>query len=231
MLPGCTTDKYCLKELTPEPPSTSICDLRIVVVTAKDTDKSKVRDLVEEASQALFAQTGIRASVRDWITIEWRTSSRSLAVQQLADRMKEYDKQFDVAIGYLDMDLLQRLAFNVTGGWSGAIDDVYRKYIVIRRDEVHVLVHELGHAFLFEHVHTGNAMTAFAVCAFGDHFCLNNSLCFGQEDLAAIAQNKWRYFSEVVPLSERQDLINGYFYVKPVLRYLYDLIIGRDRSK
>jgi hypothetical protein len=102
---------------------------------------------------------------------------------------------------------------------------------VIRRDEPRVLVHELGHAFLFEHVHTTGAMTAYAVCAFGDHLCLNNSLCFGNDDLAAIAQHKWRDFSEVAPLSERQDLINGYFYVKTVLRYLYDLVVGRDRSK
>ena len=122
------------------------------------------------------------------------------------------------------------LAFNIAGGWLGAIDDVYRRYIVIRRDEIRVVVHGLGHVFLFEHLHTGGGMTAFGLCAFGDHLCFNSSVCFDEEDLAAIARINGG-LSTVAPLSERQDLINGYYYVKTVFRYLYDFVLGRNKQK
>ncbi len=103
------------------------------------------------------------------------------------------------------------------------IDDEYRRFIVVRRDRVRVLVHELGHAFLFRRVHTGGVMEAFNVCMIGDRLCDNDSVCFLDSDAAEIIRNKWRDFEEKPDLPERQNLISGYAYFKTYLKLFLEL--------
>ena len=106
------------------------------------------------------------------------------------------------------------------GGWMAAIDDVYRRYIVLKSYRPHVVVHELGHAFLFEHVHTGGVMSSFQFCLAGDNLCPASSVCFTEEDRKEISRNRWRSFSVMPELNERQDIIHVYLFVKTPLRVL-----------
>ena len=82
---GCATDRHCLTNTAPEPTKTAIRDVRAVIITSHGADADDIKDLMEEASEALFEQTGIRLFIQDWETIEWRKSSRNEAVQQIAD--------------------------------------------------------------------------------------------------------------------------------------------------
>ena len=65
-----------------------------------------------------------------------------------------------------------------------------------------VLVHELGHAFIFDRVHSGGVMSDFTLCFVGDHLCANSSVCFQEKDRREIAENKWRDFSAEVDCVE-----------------------------
>jgi hypothetical protein len=228
---ACGAGIHCANPAVSEPAKTPVRDVRAVIVTVDETDRDAIKNNVEKAFDIFFEQTGIRLSIQDWKTIQWQSPSRGQLLQQLVDEMHGYEKPYDIAIGFYDMNPLERLGFNLAGGWMGAIDDVYRRFIVIRRDQLHVLVHELGHAFVFDHVHSGGVMTDFTLCFVGDHLCANSSVCFLEKDRREIVENKWRDFSTMPPLSERQDLIHGYAYSKPVFRLLYDLTLGRDREE
>ena len=181
--------------------------------------------LFEKSFSAFFEQTGIRIVIQDWIRIEWHGSSRTELLQQLFDEMHRYEKPFDIAIGFYDMNPLEEFLFSISGGWMGAIDDVYRRYIVAKRDNIHLLVHELGHAFLFEHAHTGGVMTAFQLCVISDYVCTNSTVCFLDSDREMILQNKWRDFNVKPELNEKQDLIDGYDYAKTFLRAIPEAAI------
>ena len=231
ILSACGTGRYCANPALSETGKAPVREVRTVIVTADDADRDAIKSNVAEAYDIFLEQTGIRFFIQDWKRIRWQGSSRGALLQQLVDEMRGYDKPYDIAIGFYDMTPIERLGFNLAGGWMGAIDDVYRRFIVIRRDQLHVLVHELGHAFIFDRVHSGGVMSDFTLCFVGDHLCANSSVCFQEKDRREIAENKWRDFSTMPPLSERQDLIHGYTYSKPFFRFLYDLAVGSDHKE
>lgn len=201
--------------------------VRVVIVTAEGAEQKEMKGWIEEAFDAFRRQTGIEPVIADWKMIAWRDSTRQGLLQQVADEMAGFRRPYDIAIGVYQMDPLQVLGFYLYGGWMGAIDDVYRKFIVVRRESPEVLVHELGHAFLFERVHSGRAMRAFKVCALGDYLCTDNSICFAAMDQMEIIMNRSRSFTEKPPLKERQDLIEGYTFCKTYLRILLEVITFR----
>jgi len=207
----------------PEQELRHVRNVSAVIVIDEQTARDGMAEFLEEAFGIFFRQTGIRARIGDWKTTRWKGSSRTELLQQLEDEMRRYGRPFDVAIAIYEMDPLQQLGFNLVGGWGGVIDDEYRRFIVVRRDRVRVLVHELGHAFLFRRVHTGGVMEAFNVCMIGDRLCDNDSVCFLDSDAAEIIRNKWRDFEEKPDLPERQNLISGYAYFKTYLKLFLEL--------
>lgn len=222
---GCV-QRECLIEPPPAGMNPAVRSIAVVVVTDPLADRRDITEVLTESFDIFTSQTGIRLGVVDWKEIDWRASSRSELLQELADEMRGYEKHYDLVIAFYEMDIPQELAFNVIGGWVGAIDDVYRKFIVVRRRNVRVVVHELGHAFLFQHVHTTGVMSSFLICAAGDHLCVNESLCFIDDDIREIERNRWRDFREKPDLRERQDLIKGYDFVKTPLTIIMEFVSG-----
>ncbi len=220
---ACSFTTHCLNGETPAEVRPTR-EIAAVLVVDDAADGEEVRDILEKACGIFYEQTGIELTVKDTLTIEWAPGTRDEMLGQLIDAMKTYPKPFDMAIAFYDMDPAEALVFNMFGGWTGAIDDEYRRYVVLRRDNPQVLVHELGHAFLFRHVHTGEAMSAYTICVVGDHLCANKTVCFSEEDRKEIARNKWRDFSVAPDISERQDLIHGYAYSRTWLGLLWDTI-------
>ena len=204
--------------------------VRAVIVTAPDAERSGIKNWIEESFEIFRRQTGIKPVVQDWKSATWRESSRQGLLQQLADEMAQYPKPYDIAVAVYEMNPVEILGFALFGGWMGAIDDVYRRFIVVRRESPLVLVHELGHAFLFKHVHSSQAMQAFEVCAIGDQLCANSSLCFGARDRMEIMENGSRRFTDKPPLLERQDLLKGYAFCKTYLRLLFEVVTLRSRD-
>ncbi len=220
---GCGLTRQCVTGEPPVAENLPVRELATVVVSDESANQEDVENLVREANEAFYEQTGIRLVVKDRLVVTWQHSSRHGTLQELVDNMKTYGKPFDIAIGFYEMGPLDRLEFNLVGGWAGVIDDVYRRFVVVRRDNLHALVHELGHIFLFDHKHTGGVMSAYTVCMVGDHICNNYSICFSEEDRKEIVRNKWRDFSVKPELSEREDLIEGFSYNKTWLGLVLDL--------
>ncbi|OPY81621.1 MAG: hypothetical protein A4E65_01071 [Syntrophorhabdus sp. PtaU1.Bin153] len=199
----------CLNGVNNGQESLVIRDVATVILTPESEDRDEVKAVLDEAFATFLQQTGIRFSIKDWRTIYWRGSSRTDVLQQVSDEMKQYGQSYDVAIAIYNMNLFQQIAFNTLGGWMGVVDDVYRRFMVLRRSRnLHVIEHELGHLFLFETTHAGGAMSAFTVCLIGDHLCTRNSVCFNEAERQGIIRNKWRNFSKKLELSERADIIH-----------------------
>lgn len=189
--------------------SFAIREVAAVVLIPESEDRDGVKMTLNKAFAIFFQQTGIKFYIKDWRTISWRASSRTGVLQQVADEMKGYVQPYDVVIAIYTMNLFQQFVFNALGGWMGVVDDVYRRFVVVRRSRnLHVLEHELGHLFLFKTTHDGGVMGAYIVCAVGDHLCTGNSVCFNEAERQEIIENKWRDFSTKPELSERQSLIH-----------------------
>ena len=216
LMTGCATTK-CSINADAAVENLPVRTLKAVIFIDTAEPDPDLKKLLKESFANFYEQTGIRFVVQDWKTIRWHASSRSALLQQLAEEMIDYDEIYDIVIGFYDMKPMERLGFNLRGGWTGAIDDIYRKFIVIRRDNMHVLVHELGHTFLFEHIHTGGVMSAYQLCPIGDHLCTKSSVCFLESDRKMILHNKWRDFNSKPELKEKQDLDHGYAYAKTFL--------------
>ena len=219
---GCGLARECLSGAEPGPESLPVRDVATVVVVDETANREGVKALLGEAREIFYEQTGVRLVFKDWLTIRWKSSSRSGTLQELADVMKTYQEPFDLAIGYYEMGPLDLLVFNTFGGWQGVIDDNYRRFVVIRRDNLHVVMHELGHAFLFKHLHSAGVMSAYSLCLVGDHMCNNYEVCFSDSERREIAHNKWRDFGRQPDLPEREDQIK-YTYSKTPLQLLIDL--------
>ncbi len=208
---------------SPEQELRNVRNVSAVVIVDESADRGETTRFLDEAFRIFFGQTGIRVRIEGWKTIRWQGSSRTELLRQLADEMQSYGRPFDIAIAMYEMDPLDRLGFNLVGGWTGVIDDEYRKFVMVRRHRTRILVHELGHAFLFDHVHTGEVMDAFNVCAIGDRLCDNESVCFLDRDIREILRNKWRDFDAKPDLPGRQDLISGYAYCKTYLKLFFEV--------
>ena len=211
---GCGLSRGCMSGAPPLADSLPVREVATVVVIDEDADRRAIERLISESAGILYQQAGIRLVIRDRLTIRWRHSSTGGTLKELVDTTKAYGKPFDLAIGFYDMGILDRLAYDFAGGWQGVIDDVYRKFIVLRRDDLHVLMHELGHAFLLEHSSGGGIMSSYVLCAVGDHMCDNYAVCFSRTEREEILRNKWRDFSVKPDLKEREDLVEGLTYFR-----------------
>ena len=127
-------------------------------------------------------------------------------VKCLVHNAKGHD--FDIAIGFAPQPLWS-LAVEMTGlpQWKGVIEDTYRRYIIIRWLDVHTLEHEIGHAFVFSHVHSASGLMQWIMVElFPDvplPICRSNYFC--PADRAEVLKNKWRDF-HVKPTLAKKDI-------------------------
>ena len=85
---------------------------------------------------------------------------------------------------------------------QAAIDDVYRRYVVMRGLDPIVLLHEIGHAFIFSHTHSEKGvMKGVGIQLFpGTPVISSGKFC--EEDRDEIIRNKFRDFSKKVKLEK-----------------------------
>ncbi len=167
-----------------------------------------LREIMDECSQLLVQQTGIEISVTRYATISWKSTDRADVLQQVADTMKNVSYPYDMAIAFAPMSFAQRLSFAAFGGWEGVIDDVYRRYIVLRVIDSNVLMHELVHGFLLSTTHTHGLMSAAKICLIPGIACIPRSMYLDREGRDELLRNKWRNFSSEVHLRTVSDKIH-----------------------
>ncbi len=101
------------------------------------------------SSDALSTQVGIALKIIDWKPIEWQPGDRAEVLKQVVHAADHYDKPYDIVLAFPEL-----MRYALVGGWEGVIDDTYRRFIIIRRMTVQVLLHEICHSFLFSANHS-----------------------------------------------------------------------------
>ena len=183
-------------------------EVRVVVLTPDERKLPAITKLVREGSDALSVQVGICFKIVDWRLIVWQSGRSATVLKQVADHMSRYDKPYDIVLALRGFDAAGLVGYTLLGGWEAVIDDTYRRFIVVRRMTVQVLLHEVCHCFLFSSAHSWglrHLMTPIAFYVLPGVMPVNRSIYLKEKDREEILRNKWRDFS-TVPQIARSDM-------------------------
>lgn len=213
---GCTTLSPTRGSLpTPVSPNEvlPIRQVRVVVLTPDEKKLPAIRELVRQASDNLSSQVGIGLKIVDWQPIVWQPADRAGLLRQVAYHMRLYYKPYDIVLAFHGFELATLAQYALFGAWEGVIDDTYRRFIIIRRMTVQVLLHEVCHGFLFSRFHSWgirHLMTPLTLYIVPGIMPLNRSTYIQKRDREEILKNKWRDFSIApnIPRSEAADTLD-----------------------
>ena len=165
--------------------------LRLGVFFDSTYSEEEVVHLVDEASTALEEQLGIHLEVVYNRPINLQKIECDLMLDELRGSALRVPDSVDVAVAFVRSKFPGSLFM-----WKGATDDSYRRYIILR-GTAKVLIHEIGHCFIFSHSHSSRGVMK----------STPSTTYFSSEDREEILENKWRNFNEKPDLDER-DRIN-----------------------
>jgi len=174
-----------------------------VLILSNEPDKD-LEEVIAEASDEMMKQTGMRLNIIGYASIDKTfVPSQRGALQILHEAAESPGVRYDLAIttwGVMGIDAM----IPFVGVMFGAIDDVYRRYIILRVKTKFILLHEIFHAFIFDRVHGG------CITNSGWTFPLGTR-CYWltERDWQETMKNKWRDFREPVSIPEelRWDII------------------------
>lgn len=170
-------------------------EIRVVVLTANGHTLWAIRKLLKQTSDGLHRQVGMILVETDVILTKWESADNEEMLTQVVKRMESYEKPYDVAVGFRDFTFPQVLQYYLLGIQEGAMDDIYRRFIVIRKMNAEVLMHELCHGFIFSRAHSRGLMSSIAFYIVPGVLSLNRSVYLANDDRKEIITNKWRDFS------------------------------------
>ncbi len=112
-------------------------------------------------------------------------------------------KNFDIVVYFHNFPAYEYLTMLFIPTYVGLIDDTYRRYIIIRKNDKFVLAHEIMHAFIFNNAHGECLMQ-------GDLYPIGKGCVWlGRENWEEAMRNKWRNFNKLpqIPEQNQQDKI------------------------
>jgi len=175
-----------------------------VLILANEPDPG-LEYTIKEVSDEMIKQVGISLNVIGYAPITKKFSGGTRgALQTLRVAAEEPKIKYDMAIttwGVMGMDVMAPLGFFMLG----VIDDTYRRYVVVRVKSKFILLHEVYHAFIFEHAH-GQCVMMSGLWPIG-------SSCYWleKENWDEVLKNKWRNFTDIPDIDEenRPDKITA----------------------
>ena len=172
--------------------------LRVLCVVDRELDLSAMQRIVSQASDLFQAQAGISFSITESYRVDFDTSSMMDAeANRCLTRLwrSSQGKHFDVAIGFLSNELIDQVVGYFFADYKGAIDDRYRRFIIVKHKDVQTLLHEMAHAFILQSDHSlfglMNPMSLQVLPLLPE---VNSGLYLSPEDRQHILDNKWRPF-------------------------------------
>src|SRR4030066_35282 len=130
-------------------------------------------------------------------------------------------KDYDIMIGLApvpakDVFIAALSVFVPIPSWMGVIDNAHRRFILLKRNDVYVLSHEILHAFIFSKDHGGGVMAAAQIEILPFMHAINRTLYLSPEDRKEVLRNKFRNFGEdieqKIALESNEKQINPVFY-------------------
>ena len=178
------------------------------MITDEGISLETAEALIRKTSAYMEAQVGITltTTVRLTHSDKWPSKKRSDMLGHVYVLSKPYRNDFDICICIYQPTTSEKIKKGLIGGWNGVIDDVYRRYIVLKKMDSKTLLHEMYHAFIFSHKHSESGiMQANLISIFPFvPIHLNSSTDLSPSDRKAVLENKWRDFN--LPVNIKSDL-------------------------
>lgn len=120
--------------------------LKVAIVSDGSRNDVEVEELINKASESLKEQIGVELKIAHWFyPIEWAERWPTPMVNKVHQIVWDHRHEFDIAIAPATMPLAEKFFTYVIGSivpaptWYGCIDDTWRRYIVIKGLDKHVL--------------------------------------------------------------------------------------------
>ncbi|MDH5203079.1 MAG: hypothetical protein OEZ31_09900 [Nitrospirota bacterium] len=197
------TIKSQINDLTFQQENLPVRTIRVAIANDNSREEQEINALLQEASNSLREQVGIELNRVMTKPIKWSTRTPEGMVEDMRKNFSTLEKrQFDIAIAsvtYTASDKgLQLLGLILPiPVWDGCIDSTYRRYIVIKKLDKNILLHEIFHSLIFSEDHdTGGVMHAVQI-QIVPGVPLNITEYLTPEDRKESLKNKWRNFNQI----------------------------------
>jgi hypothetical protein len=179
--------------------------LSVAVISEDSWPRVSIESTIRAASDLLAEQVGIRLRIDKWIDHRIPSFGPVQGLQHVVETIGEEHRKYDLVIGFSARGVPSHLLEMVTWiAWLGAIDDNYRKFVIIKYLDERVLIHEICHAFVFDRKHSMNGVLSAAVIKIPLVPALFNLPRYlSVEDRKEVLQNKWRSFNEKPAIPEK----------------------------
>lgn len=183
-------------------------DLSVAVISEELGPKEHIETMISNVSNLMAEQVGIRLRIDRWIFHPIQSFTPTEGVKNVAEVIGKEHENYDLVIGFSSRSITSHLIELTTGfAWLGAIDDSYRKFIIIKYLDERVLMHEICHAFVFNKSHSISGVLTAAMFKIPLVPALFNLPKYvSKEDRIEIFRNKWRDFNEKPVIPEEDQV-------------------------
>jgi hypothetical protein len=185
--------------------------LSVCVISEGSWPKERIETTLSDLSNLMAEQVGIQLRVDRWIDHPVPSFVPTQGLQNLVEIIGKEHQNYDLVIGFSSRGLASNLIEMASWtAWLGAIDDSYRKFIIIKFLDERVIEHEICHAFVFDRRHSVNGVLSAAIFKLPlAPFLFNMPRYVSMEDRQEILRNKWRDFNKkpVIPEKYQADTV------------------------
>ncbi len=208
---GIGTVAWSLKNPEFQAENQPIRTIRLVVLSDGSNDKAGVERIIENVSDDMTREVGIRLEVIGWIESRWESTSRFKILEEMKENQEINRIPWDIAIAPTRNDPLSIILAQTLGGVLAVTDDFYRRYIISYELSPHILKHELIHCFVFKE---GHALSGIEFPAMIRLLPFTPTIAIGGSSLTPgmrkeVLANKWRDFEELpigIPKKHQKDI-------------------------
>jgi hypothetical protein len=210
-LVGCAhigTVKFQLNDQAFQAENLPFRTLSVAVISKESWAREDIETLINNVSDLMAAQVGIRLRIDKWISHPVPSFTPTEGVRNVAEVIGKEHEHYDLVVGFSSHSVISHLIELTTGFvWLGAIDDSYRKFIIIKYLDERILMHEICHAFVFKKSHSISGVLTAAMIKIPLVPALFNSPKYvSKGDRMEILRNKWRDFNEKPAISEELQI-------------------------
>ncbi len=213
LLSGCGigTVAWSLKDPKFQEENQPIRTVKLVVLSDGSNDKNGVERIIENVSDDLTREVGVKLEIIKWIESRWESTSRFKILQEMKENQEIKSIPWDIAIAPTRNDPLSIILAQTLGGVLAVTDDFYRRYIISYELSPHILKHELIHCFVFKE---GHALSGIEFPAMIRLLPFTPTIAIGGSSLTPgmrkeLLVNKWRNFEELpigIPKKHQKDI-------------------------
>jgi hypothetical protein len=183
------TVKPFLKDEKFQESNLPIRTIKILLFTDNTYNQATILNFIEKCSKTIELQVGMKLQVVSIQSLNWGKRGPGKMVEKVYTLASKSEVDYDIAIAFTNGIAVTDMVLPTTERWYGAIDNFYRRYIVLRSMDSSVFLHEFFHAFIFSKTHGKGIMMARA------SLIGTSPVWLDVEDRDEVLRNKWRNFS------------------------------------